>query len=63
MAADTTVFEEGRLVQRSQMVASVQQTRLQEWLKGLRDAARIIDRRDEVLNVDPADQPLIPPIF
>ena len=63
MAADTTLFEEGRVAQRSLMVANVQQTRLQEWLQGLRAAARIIDRRDEVLNVDPADQPLIPPIF
>ncbi len=63
MAADTTVFEEERVAQRSQLVAGVQQTRLQEWLEGLRAAARIIDRRDEVLNVDPADQPLIPPIF
>ena len=56
MAADTTAFEEERVAQRSQMVASVQQTRLQEWLQGLKAAARIIDRRDEVLNVDPADQ-------
>jgi parvulin-like peptidyl-prolyl isomerase len=63
MAADTTLFEEERLAQRSQMVANVQQTRLQDWLLGLRAAARIIDRRDEVLNVDPADQPLVPPIF
>ena len=63
MAADTTLFEEGRVAQRSLMVANVQQTRLQDWLQGLRYAARIIDRRDEVLNVDPADQPLVPPIF
>jgi len=63
MAADTTLFEEARLAQRTQMVANVQQTRLQDWLQGLRAAARIIDRRDEVLNVDPADQPLVPPIF
>ena len=62
-AADTTMFEEERVAQRSQMVALTQQTRLQDWLQGLRAAARIVDRRDEVLNVDPADQPLIPPIF
>ena len=63
MAADTTLFEEGRVAQRLLMVANVQQTRLQDWLQGLRSAARIIDRRDEVLNVDPDDQPLVPPIF
>ena len=63
IAADTTLFEEERLAQRLQMVANVQQTRLQDWLQGLRAAARIVDRRDEVLNADPADQPLIPPIF
>ena len=63
LAADTTMFEEERVAQRSQMVALTQQTRLQDWLQGLRAAARIVDRRDEVLNVDPADQPLIPPIF
>lgn len=63
VAADTTAFEEERVAQRSQMVANVQQTRLQDWLQGLKSAARIEDRRDEVLNVDPADQPLIPPIF
>ncbi len=56
MAADTSAFEEERATQRTQMVASVQQTRLQDWLQGLRSAARIIDRRAEVLNVDPADQ-------
>jgi peptidyl-prolyl cis-trans isomerase D len=56
MAADTLAFEEERATQRTQMVASVQQTRLQDWLQGLRSAARIIDRRAEVLNVDPADQ-------
>ena len=56
IAADTTLFEEARIAQRSQMVAGVQQTRLQEWLQGLRAAANIVDRRDEVLDVDPEEQ-------
>ena len=57
IAADTTLFEEEKVARRAQLVASGQQTRLQDWLRGLRAVARIVDRRDEVLNVDPADQP------
>jgi len=59
-AADTTAFEEERLALRDQMLGIAQQSRLPQWLQGLRDVARIIDRRDDVLNVDPADvqQPL-----
>ena len=52
---DSTAFEDERLLLRDEMVAFAQQSRLQEWLQGLRDVARIIDRRDEVLNTDPAD--------
>ena len=64
IAADTTLFEEEKEARRAQLVASVQQTRLQDWLRGLRAVARIVDRRDEVLNVDPADQaPQIPLAF
>ncbi len=54
--ADSTAFEDERLVLRDEMLGLAQQSRLQEWLQGLRDVARIIDRRDEVLNVDPADE-------
>ena len=54
-AADSTAFEDERLVLRDQLLGVAQQTRLQDWLQGLREVARIIDRRDEVLNVDPAD--------
>ena len=54
-AADSTAFEDERLVLREQLLGVAQQSRLQEWLQGLREVARIIDRRDEVLNVDPAD--------
>ena len=54
-AADSTAFEDEREVLRDQMLGVAQQSRLQEWLQGLREVARIIDRRDEVLNADPAD--------
>ena len=61
-AADTTAFENERLLLRDEMLGLAQQSRLPEWLQGLRDVARIIDRRDEVLNADPANaqQPLGP---
>ena len=54
-APDSTVFEAGRLLLRDEMLGLAQQTRLQEWIQGLRDVARIIDKRDEVLNADPVD--------
>ncbi len=55
-AADSAAFETQRVVQRQSMIASLQQARLQQWLQGLRDSATIDDRRDEVLNQDPATQ-------
>lgn len=55
--ADSTLFAEGLQAQRSVMIGSLQQTRLQAWLSGLRDIADIVDRRDDVLNQDPANQP------
>jgi peptidyl-prolyl cis-trans isomerase D len=60
--ADSTSFEDERLVLRDELLGVAQQSRLQDWLQGLREVARIIDRREEVLNVDPADaqQPLGP---
>ena len=54
-APDSTVFEAERLLLRDEMLGLAQQTRLQEWIQGLRDVARIIDKRDEVLNADPVD--------
>jgi peptidyl-prolyl cis-trans isomerase D len=59
-AADSSAFEDERLVLRDQLLGIAQQRRLQDWLQGLREVARIIDRRDEVLNVDPADAQQIP---
>lgn len=52
---DSTAFVVERLPLRDEMLGLAQQTRLQEWLQSLRDVARIIDQRDEVLNADPAD--------
>ena len=54
-AADSTAFEDERLALRDELLGVAQESRLQDWLQGLRDVARIIDRREEVLNVDPAD--------
>ena len=55
VAADSAAFEDARLALRDELLGVAQESRLQDWLQGLRDVARIIDRRDEVLNVDPAD--------
>ncbi len=63
IAADTALFEEEKEALRAQIVAGVQQTRLQDWLQGLEAVARIVDRRDEVLDVDPDQQPQIPLVF
>jgi len=58
--ADSTSFEDERLVLRDELLGVAQQSRLQDWLQGLRDVARIVDRREEVLNVDPADAQQLP---
>jgi parvulin-like peptidyl-prolyl isomerase len=63
-AADSTAFEDERSALRDQVLGFAQQSRLQEWLEGLRAGARIIDRREEVLNADPVDaQQQMPLIF
>ncbi len=51
--ADSTQWTAQKEAQRRQLIAVLRQQRLQEWMKGLRDAADIVDRRDEVLR--PAD--------
>ena len=58
--ADSTAFEDERLVLLDELLGVAQQSRLEDWLQGLREVARIIDRRDEVLNVDPADAQQLP---
>lgn len=56
-AADSLAWVEQRQQQRAQLLQTLRQDRLEEWLEGLRENARITDRRAEVLQpVD--DQPL-----
>jgi peptidyl-prolyl cis-trans isomerase D len=58
--ADSTAFEDERSVLQDELLGVAQQSRLQDWLQGLHEVARIIDKRDEVLNVDPADAQQLP---
>lgn len=52
--ADSTAWTGQRESQRVQMQAQIEQSRIQAWLASLRSAARVIDRRDEVLQ--PVDE-------
>jgi peptidyl-prolyl cis-trans isomerase D len=53
LAADSLEWRGQLPQQRAAAVAAVQQQRLQEWIEALRGSARVVDRRDEVLQ--PAD--------
>jgi parvulin-like peptidyl-prolyl isomerase len=46
--ADSAAFEAEKATQRARLSFTVQQQRLQQWIEGLREAARIVDRRDVV---------------
>ena len=46
--ADSAAFETEKATQRARLSFTVQQQRLQQWIQGLREAAKIVDRRDEV---------------
>ncbi len=62
--ADSLAWTEQEDIQRRQEITILQQQRLQEWIEALRAAARIVDRRDEVLQ--PADESApvqLPPVF
>lgn len=52
--ADSTEWLGQRETQRQQVRAQIEQRRLTQWLESLRAAARIVDRRDEVLQ--PVDE-------
>jgi len=54
--ADSTAFEEELDSQRSRLSFQVQQQRLQQWIQGLRAAADIVDRRDQVFQANEAAQ-------
>jgi parvulin-like peptidyl-prolyl isomerase len=62
--ADSLAWLEQKDQQRRQEILVLQQQRLQEWIEALRSAARIVDRRDEVLQPADADAPVgLPPVF
>jgi parvulin-like peptidyl-prolyl isomerase len=64
LEADSLEWRAQLTGQRQAALASVQQQRLQEWIEALRASARIVDRRDEVLQpVDPDAQVQIPMMF
>ena len=48
IAADSAAFEEEKANQRARLAFTMQQQRLQQWIAGLREVARIIDRREVV---------------
>jgi peptidyl-prolyl cis-trans isomerase D len=48
VAADSAAFEEAKATQRARLSYTVQQQRLQQWIEGLREVARIVDRREQV---------------
>jgi peptidyl-prolyl cis-trans isomerase D len=57
---DSSAFEDERVALRDELLGVAQESRLQDWLQGLREVAHIIDRRDEILNVDPAEAQQLP---
>lgn len=48
-SADSTAWDAQKEQQRVAMQSSIEQRRVQDWLDGLRENARIVDRRDVVL--------------
>jgi hypothetical protein len=56
MAPDSAAWDLQKENQRAQLMASLEQDRLGGWIEGLRALARIVDRREEVLQ--PADEEL-----
>ena len=60
--ADSASWREQLDLQRAQAVNGIEQQRLAQWIAALRETARIVDRRDEVLNPseDQQQAPRIP---
>ena len=60
--ADSTVWEEQRVVQRAMVAGTLGQQRLEQWITSLRERARIEDRRREVFRAqeEAANQPQLP---
>lgn len=60
--ADSTAWADQKDQQRQTASQALQQQRMQEWMAALHNAAKIVDRRDEVLRPsDEVDQGLPPP--
>lgn len=63
-AADSAAWAGQLDEQRTEAVAAVREQRLTQWIEGLRESARIVDRREEVLApADETQQPGLPPVF
>jgi len=63
-AADSLAWVEQIGQQRFQAVTVIQQQRLVQWIEALRTTARIVDRREQVLNPPDDQQGLpLPPVF
>lgn len=60
--ADSLAWEEEKSLQRAQSVFSAQQQRLGQWIEGLREAATIVDRREQVFRA-PSGQAQSQPLF
>jgi hypothetical protein len=56
--ADSTEWAAQKDQQRLRFEGTLQEGHLQDWLDGLRNAARIVDRRDEVLRAPDEEEPL-----
>jgi len=54
--ADSTAFEEEKATQRARLAFTVQQQRMQQWIEGLRETARIVDRRATVFQANQTAQ-------
>jgi hypothetical protein len=54
--ADSSAFEAEKADQRARLAFTVQQQRLQQWIEGLREVARIVDRREAVFQASETAQ-------
>lgn len=63
-AADSAAWAVQLDDQRAQAMATIREERLAQWIDALRESARIVDRREEVLAPpDETQQPGLPPVF
>lgn len=62
IAADSTTWEEQRVIQRAMVAGTLGQQRLDQWIVSLRERARIVDRRREVFRAqeEAANQTQLP---